>query len=179
MGEAFKLPGSPGYANAPAATARRRLDHHRKPDFVCGFRGPALVCEHSATSRKSGNTRALSVETGSCLVPHQSNRGAGRADKGKAGSHDPVRKCRILGQKPVARVNGVGACPDRRCHERLCTQIRSRGQSGANFHGFVGHADRQHFGIRCGICLHGPNSEIAGGTVDPHRDLPAVGDEEL
>jgi hypothetical protein len=103
----------------------------------------------------------------------------GRADPGEAGIDDALREVRILGQEPVARVDGVGAAALGRLEQAVRHQVRLRGRVPAEREGLVGHADVQGVAVRIRVHRDGGDALVAGGADDPDGDLPAVGHQDL
>jgi len=60
---------------------------------------------------------------------HAANRGGGRADKDDAGRFAGGREIRILAQKPVPGMNGIGPMFPRRLHDAI-EELPERGTEG-------------------------------------------------
>ena len=108
--QALELAHVGGDADAAAAAAGRRLDHHRESrcDFAVaraclGIVDPAVAAGNAGTPAAS---RRLACRD---LVAHQADRLGARADEDQAGAAHRVGEAGILREKAVAGMDGVGA----------------------------------------------------------------------
>ena len=119
----LELRGGCGNADAAAAAASRRLDHHRIAD---GFSRPtsrARVLDPPGGARHRWHARARRHLTRRSLVAHGLDRLGSRSDEYKPGALHHRGEAGVLRQEAVARMHGVGAVRDRRRDERLLVQV--------------------------------------------------------
>src|SRR5207344_1249734 len=90
-----------------------------------------------------------------------------------------LRERRVLGEEAVARVDGLGPALLRGLEHAVDAEVALRGGSGAHEEGLVGLSDVEGQAVRLRVDGHRLDSELATGPDDAHRDLPAVGDEDL
>ena len=165
--------------HAFAAAARGGLDEHGEADSR-GARDQLLVGEAGPCEPgHRGHAPGLDCPLGGDLVAHDLDRLGARADE-----HDPrvgARTCelRILGEEAETRVDRVGARATRGIQHPLDRQVALRSRSGPEPHGFVGEAHVHGAGVGVAVDRDRADADAAECADDAHRDLAAVGDEDL
>jgi len=165
-----------------AAAAGHGLDHERITDAArcSGELGVVqLVPERRVRARNDRHARGPGRGASRGLAAHESDGTRARADEGQAGVLTRGGKPAVLGEEPVAGVHGIGT---RRCggvNQRGGAEITVARRAGADAHGLVGHADVARGTIAVGEDRHRREAEVAAGADNPHRDLAAVGDQDL
>ncbi len=101
--------GPPGDLHAAAPSARRSLDDHRIADRGCDLARFGFVPDAALGARDAGDPETLSGALGFDLVAHHADVLGLRADEHDVVLLQDFRETRVLGQKAVAWMNGVGA----------------------------------------------------------------------
>ena len=136
-----------GHPHALAAAARGWLDQEREPRFV--KRGDELLIGQPRSPGPRDNRDASGRDggLGGDLVAHRLDRLRRRPDerqaRGRAGAGEPG----VLGQEPVAGVDGLRAGCLRGGDDRLDGQVALRGRRRADPHRLVGRADVRGAGV--------------------------------
>ncbi len=176
LGHAFTLADD---AHAPATPAGRRLEDDGVADAVgdlLGLPGVAqgpLAAWHHRDSRLLGDLPRLD------LVAHEPDGLGGRADERDAAGPTDVGKARVLGEKPIAGMDGLAVGDGRRRDDRRNVEVAGPRVVGADADRLVGEPDRKGLGIGRGMGDHGADPQLAARADDPHRDLAAIRDENL
>ena len=89
------------------------------------------------------------------------------------------REIRVLGKKPIPRVNGIGAGDLRRVKDSVDAKVAVSRGIAAERDRLVSHAHVTGPSIALGKDRHRPEAEVAACANHAHRDLAAVGDEDL
>jgi hypothetical protein len=113
------------------------------------------------------------------LVAHHADLLRRRTDEGDVGGDTSLRELGVLGEEPVARVNGVRPGDLRGRDEARDLEIRvARGRrSYADV--IVGEAHVQRFAVRFRVHGHGLDVELLARPDHPQSNLAAVGNENL
>ncbi len=162
----------------PAATATERgLDRDRQTVLSC--EGDDLVGRRHRIGRP-GNERcpsALGDVPGGDLVAERVDRVGGGADPGQAGRDDATGEVGVLGEKAVARVQGVGAGAACDVENLRCIEVGLGRAGPTEGEGLVGVADER--GVTVGVRVDGDRREagVLDGANHAQGDLAAVGDE--
>ena len=106
--------------------------------------GGGRVARHD---RHAGGADELA---GARLRPHPRNDRPGRAHKRQAGLRTPGGELRILGEKPVAGMDGIGPRAPRGVEQGRNVQVAVGGRRRTDPHGLVGlaHVGRVGVGVR-------------------------------
>src|SRR3984957_16953474 len=94
-------------ADAASAAAGRRLDHDGKADFLRELPHFIRICDTAFGTGHDGHARPLRRTASRGLVAHGSYRLAFRTDEDQPGRLYRISEDRILGEKAIARMNGV------------------------------------------------------------------------
>ena len=100
-----------------------------------------------------------------------------RPDEGQPGRGDVGGERGVLGQEPVAGVDGVGAGRFRRRDDEVTAQVRVGGRGAGQPHRLVGQPDVRCVRVRVGVDGHGVQAQGVRGAHDPDGDLAPVGDQ--
>ncbi len=179
-----RLEGAPDFggrahdAHAAAASAATRLDHHREADPLrftlrVGDAGQRL---RAGQQRQSEAHSHLSRAE---LVAPRAHRVRTWADEGQPATPDDLRELGVLAQEPVARMNRVRAADLRRADDRRDVQVALLRGRRADADRLVGEANVERVGVRLRVDRHRRDVELPTRANDAHRDLAAVGYEDL
>jgi hypothetical protein len=116
--------------------------------------------------------------TGLDLETHVLDGPGVRADEGDARVRAGLAEFGVLGQKPVARVDGVCAHLLGKVDDAVDVEIARKG-AGADEGGLVRlfHVERR--GVGLGMDGHGTQPQFVAGADDPEGDLAAVGYQDF
>ena len=171
---------APGHrAHALATAAARRLDHHGPADALRLGQERGVLLVVALVSRNDGNPGRSHEAPRALLVPHGPVHGAGRTDEGQPGLCHGVGEGGVLAQEAVAGMDGVGPRLARSGQQGAFVQVGSSGLGGADGHRLVRLADVERAFVH--VRIHGGRGDAHGaaGAGHAHRDLAAVGDEDL
>ena len=178
--ERFRHGGPVGHqANAPAAPAGRRLQHHRIAELL----GPGrclLDRPHRGTARDHRDPERRRHRSGPGLVAEKAERTRSRAHEGQPGGRRRLGKGRALGEEPVARMDQVAPGLEGGRHQGAGVEI-GRHRIGppvpADRTGLGDHARVQAERIGRGVHAHGLEPQAGRGPGHPDRDLAPIGDQ--
>ena len=163
---------------APAATGGG-LDQNRVADFVGDFRRLAVVGDAAVGARHDRNAQAFGGALGFDLVAHDADMLGLGTDEVQAVVVEDLGKARVLGQKAVAGMHGVGAGDlagrENGGHVEIGVFRRRRADADA----FVGKAHMHGVGVGGGMHRDGLDAKLLAGAQDSERDFAAVGDEDF
>ena len=86
---------------------------------------------------------------------------------------------RPLGKEAVAGVDGLGAVVGGDFDDLLELQVGLAGRRRADVESLVGVAGVDGVAVSVGVDGDGADGQLAAGPEDAHRDLAAVGDQDL
>src|SRR5919201_213652 len=135
---------------APAAT-RHGFDHHRVSDFFRDLSRLFFVIHHPITSRCDWNPGFARGHPGGVLVAHQTHRVRRRTDKLYVAAFAYFGEVRVLGEKPVAGMNGIDIADFRRAHDPVDFQIAVRTRWRADANRLVGQLEVERLDVRFGV----------------------------
>ncbi|GAB3951032.1 hypothetical protein GCM10027614_52370 [Micromonospora vulcania] len=161
LGEPGVVPDDPHPA---AAATGGRLDQHGKVGDLVGC-GPA---------RQHRHTRVGQQRLGRELVAHRGDHLGRRPDPGQPRVGHRRGELGVLGQEPVARVDGVRAAAAGRVQDQIDPQVRLGGRVTRQPDRLVGLGDERRVDV--GVRMHGDrlHTECAAGREDPAGDLPRL-----
>src|SRR5690606_12957010 len=93
-------------------------------------------------------------------------------------AQDP-RETRVLGEKPVARMHGLGAGDLAGREDRGDVEVGILGRGRPHAYAFVGEADMHGVGVGLGVDGDGLDAQLLARAQDAQRDLAAIGYEDL
>jgi hypothetical protein len=169
-------------AHPLAPTAGHGFDQHRVTNLCGGFRqigGGGVRSKRQLGPGNDGDTRGRSDLPRRRLTAHPCYRFWCRADEGQSRIATGSGKIRVLGKKSIPWVNGIGAGQLGGVNDTVDAKVAVSRGIAANRDRLIGHPDVASPSIAFGKDRHCPEAEIAACTDHAHRDLPAVGDEDL
>ena len=164
---------------ALAPAARGRLEHHGVADplrLACEL---PLVGERLERPRHHGNARRDGLPAGRGLLAHEGDRLAARADEDDPRLLARAREGRVLGEEAVAGVDGVRPARPRGVEHTVDAQVRLARGGRPDGQRLVGEPHVQGRPVLFREDGHRANPHLAAGADHAHRDLAAVGDEDL
>ena len=162
--------------HTPAAPAERRLDQQGQPDP-----GHQLVEVRVAGDLAAGqhrDARLLHQILGAELGAHRGDHIRRRPDERETGGAHVRGERGVLGQEPVAGMDGVGAGGAGRRDDEVAAQIGSGGRRAGQPDGLVGQLDVRRPRVGVGVDGDRGQAERVRGPYDADGDLAAVGDQE-
>ena len=165
--------------HAAAAAAGSGLHQHRKAD-AARDRKRVGVGRHAAVGARhhrdaEPKRRALGLD----LVAHQADVLGLGPDELDAVLGQDFGKAGVLRQKPVARMNGVGAGDLAGGEQRRNVEVAVLRGRRADADAFVGEPHVHGVGIRGRVHRDRRNAKLLAGAQHPQRDLAAVGDQDF
>ena len=168
------------YAHAAAAAAHGSFHDDRVTDRSREFTRFSWRADRFFRSRK--NRHAGRIREASCggLVSKEFEQFRRRADEYDAGLFAGTRKCGILGQEAVARMNGVNALLLGQCDDAGDIEVRHhRAFARADLICLVGLESVQSEAVFLRIDADGAQAELIRGTENPYGDFTAIGSEQF
>ncbi len=117
--------GRRGHANAATAAAKTRFDHERKSKLLPERRHVVTLADRGLGARHGRHTYRLRQLPRGDLVAKGLEVTSGGTDEADACLFARSRQSRVLGEKPVARVNGISAAAGRDGHDLIDVEIRA------------------------------------------------------
>ena len=164
-------------AHPDAAAAGGGLHHDRIADPLRRRHRRVGVRDRIGGPRRDRNARRRHQVPRADLVAHLLDRLGIGADPDQAGVDHRAGEPRVLGQEPVAGMDGGGVGLARHLEQQACVQVALRGGGRADADGLVGLADVGQALVRVGVHGDGAHAHPAGGADDPAGDLAPVGDQ--
>ena len=90
-----------------------------------------------------------------------------------------LREAGLLGEEPIARMDRVATADERGRDHCWLVQVALPCFRRPDADRLVRQSHRQRLPIGLAVGDHGGHPQVAAGTQDAHRDLPAVGDQDL
>src|SRR5262249_19003110 len=122
---------------------------------------------------------ALRRESRRDLVAHHLDRFGRRTDPRDARVHERAREVGVLGEEPVAGMDGVGARRPYRVEDRGRVQIALRRGLSPQRVGLVGVPDVLRIAVELGVHRNGRDAELAARAHHADRDLTSIRDQDL
>jgi hypothetical protein len=166
-------------AEALASSASGRLDGERKT--VLGNELLHLVDRRHGFPRPGDgrHPRIHRRAPGGGLVAHALDHLGLGPNPHESCVDDRTREVGVLGQEPVAGVDGIGARAGGCIEDRRHLQVGLRGWTGPDVVGLAREARVQRIGIEVRVHGHRLDVEVVTGPHHTNRDLAAVGHEQL
>ena len=165
--------------HAAAAATGGRLDEKRVADVRRG--GPerrvALPCRHHGAGQH-GDAGSGGQFLGPRLVSHHADRLGRRPDPDDARRRARLGQGRVLGEEPVAGMQGVRPGRRRRRHQRGGGEIRLAQRGAGEQHRRVGLADMRAARVVCRVDGDGLPTGIVRAADEPAGDFAPVGHEQ-
>jgi hypothetical protein len=168
-----------GHLQPAAAAAERRLDGYRQP-VLLGERDD-LVGTGDRVLR-AGDQRGAGLHgdvPGLHLVAERDDRLGGGADPGEPGVDHGAGEVGVLGEEPVAGVDRVGAGLLRGVDDLVDHEVRVARRGATQGERLVGRAHVQGVAVGLGVDGHAGQPRVLARAGHAHRDLTAVGDQDL
>ena len=164
--------------HAASAAPRRGLDHDRIAD-VAGKGFCFLDIAHRTRARNDRDAERARRVLGHDLVAHQPDVFCGRSDKGDGVLLEDLGETSVLGEKPIARMHGVGAGDLAGRDDRGDVEIAVLRWRAADAHALVGKAHMHGVGVGSGVDRDGRDAKLLASPFDAKRDLSPVRDQDL
>ena len=169
-----------GHAEALAATAAGGLDGHGVADLVVDqLLGVLDRLDRVGGAGHDGHAGVLHQLARLGLRAHGVDGARGRADERDAGLVAGAHERRVLGQEPVAGVDGLGPRLLRHLEDLLDVQVALGRRAAAQQVRLVGALDVGRVAIGLGVDGHRRDTQLLEGAHDPDGDLSTVGYEDL
>ena len=163
--------------HAFAPSPGRRLDEQGESDAECGGgefrvgkRGPLRPVDN-------GHPAGADVRLRPHLVAHHLDRVDPRPDEDDARGGAGLGEGGILGEEPVARVDGLGTRGHGRGHDRTDVEVAGGRRSGADAHGDIRFPHVPGSGVGITEDRDRADAQLPQRAYDPAGDLAAIGDE--
>jgi hypothetical protein len=166
-------------ANATAASAGRRLDHHRIADSE-GEGGRLVDRRHRTGARRNDRHPGLFDDPlGLDLVACQIQVLRSRADEDQAGVFTGSGKSPVFGQIAVTGMDRPGTRLSRRFDDGIDVQVAPGADGRSDADALVGMTDVQAILVGLGVDGHADHAELSCGAHDSEGDLAPIGDQYL
>ena len=163
-------PHAPPAAPGDCFQHDRRADRREERPRLGGVAQPGAL-----NDRRAGARCEFARQN---LVAEQVERFGRRPDEGQPGRRDRAGEGRVLGEKAIARMNGVATRLEGECDQALAVEIG--GHAGATQRmRLVRLAHVQRGRVVFGIDGDAGETEIGGRARDADGDFAAIGDEQL
>jgi hypothetical protein len=166
-------------AKALSPAARGGLDRERPAELVAEPDDLGRSCDRLGRSRDDRDAGSLHPLTRLRLRPHRLDRVRRRPDPREAGGLDRAGEDGILGEEPVAGVDGLGSGLQRRLDDLLLVQVALDRRPGAEQPGLVRHTNVEGGAIGLGVDGHRGDLQLAQRPEDADGDFPPVGNEDF
>src|SRR3954447_974058 len=157
-----------------SAPTRRCLDRDRPAELVAqpaDLLGALDRLSHAGNDRHARGAHTLARLD---LQAHRLDRGRRRADPDDPRIEASLRELRVLRQEPVARVDGLCACPARGVKDPLLVQVALAGRPSADEVRLVRVRDVRGVPVGLRVDRDRPDPELAQRSEHPDRDLAAI-----
>ena len=125
------------------------------------------------------NAELLGGALGRDLVAHQADVLGARADEMHVVLGENFGKARVLGEKAVARMHGVGAGDLAGGEQRRDIEVAVLGRRRADADALVGEPHMHGVGVGRRMHRHRRDAELLAGPQHPQRDFSAIGDQDF
>ena len=167
-------------AHAPAAAAGGRLEDDGKAVGDGLLQGLVGVLQGLGGAGDGGHAAGQGRGLGRQLVAHLGQDPGAGADEGDAGVLAGLGELGVLGEEPVAGVDGVHLPALGQVDDARDVQIGAQGGFAlADAVGLVGPGAEQGEGVLVGVHGHGAQSQVVTGAEDADGDLTAVCSQDL
>ena len=160
-------------------SARGGLDHQRVADPRGRFQRFGLVEQHSGCARDDRDIRRPGQLAGLRLVAQPLDHGGTGPDELDAHGFTRLGKVGVLGQEAIAGMNRLRAGDDRGADnvDDVRVTLAAGGRADTDRFVRVAHVER----LLVGLAEHGDGGDphLPAGADHAHRDLSAVGDQDL
>ena len=171
--------GAMHFAHALAASAGAGLDEHGIAHALRELASLQGGVDGAVAAGHGGNAAALHGVARDALVAHGLDAIGRGADPDYIVVLADAGELRVLGQKPVARVDGLGAGVLRGGDDAGHHQVALVGGSGPDAHRLIGIVHGQRVLVLGGEHRDGLHAELFGRAHDAQGDFAAIGDKDL
>ena len=179
-GETFRhLLARVGDPHALAAAAGRGLDHDRIADLVGDLGRPLRRFDHAKIARHSRDLGGIGEFLRFNLVAHRLDGPGVGTDEDDLRRGERMGERRALGEKPVARMDRLGAGRLAGVNDLVDHEIGLSRGGRADGDRLIGHFDMKRVLVGFRIDGDGLDAHAARRLDDAAGDLAAVGDEDL
>ena len=161
-------------AHAPPASARHGLDDDRIPDLVGELQGLGLVWNDAFGSGDHGNLDLPREPAGLDLIAQQPHGLDRRADEADAAVPADLREVDVLGQEPVAGVDGVDVGDLRGADDTRDIEVTLVAVRRSDAHRLIGKPQVRGTAVGLGIDGHRLDPQLPAGSDDPQCNLTAI-----
>ena len=133
----------------------------------------------TVVTRHQGHAGFFHNGLGGGLGTHGRDGGGGRADEHDVVGFAGFGELGVLGEEPVARVNGLGAAFFRHLDDLVGFEVALGAGCRADVEGFVSHGDMARVGVGVRVDSDNANAHAVGGLYDPAGDFAPVGDQDF
>src|SRR5262249_21065625 len=168
------------HAHAAAAAAAGSLDDHWITDVARDAQILVrIIGQRPVRPRHARYAMTLHHADRGYLVAHDADRFRPGADVHEAAVLHALGKVGILGEEPVARMDGNRVGDLRRRDDRRHVEVALRGGWWPDAHRLVCQHHMLEAGVGGRVNGHRLDAELATSAQDPQRDLATVGDDDL
>ena len=166
-------------AHPPAAPSGGGLEEHREAEPLRDREGVVQIGEGLVVAGNDRHLRSDGQLLGGDLVPERGDGRRRRADEDHARIAHHASEVGVLGEKPVARVQGLAALAQRGLEDPALVQVGVLGSRGPEEDGLVGqpHVGGPVVGLR--IHGDGADAQPLAGADHPDGDLASIRDQDL
>ena len=175
----LELPRRRHQAHTLPAPAPGRLDHHREADVLRGPERFGVRFDRIGGARHDRHARLDRGAARRGLVAHAGDRGRRGAHVDETRAPTRLGEPRVLGQEPVAGMHGLGARLAGDGDQAIDDEVALGGRGRADRPRLVGEPHVERVPIGLGEDGHRADARVPARPHHAHRDLTAVGDEEL
>ena len=168
-----------GDLEAAAAAAERRLDRDRQAVLLGEGHRLVGVRERVLGAGRQRGADLLGDVAGPHLVAEALDGGRRRPDPDQAGVDHGLGEGGVLGEEAVAGVHRIGARRARDGDDLVDVEVGVGGGGAVEGVRLVGDPHELRVAVGVGVDRHARDPGVLAGADDPHRDLAAVGDEDL
>ena len=164
--------------HALAAAAERRLHEQREPDAL-GLALRAAQVDRLGGAGHDRHAAASAARRAAALSPMVSIACADGPTNVRPASVTASANCARSDRNPYPGWTKRGLRAARGVQDRLDRQVGLRGRRRADAERLVGHLHVQRVAVGVGVDGDAGDAQLAAGADDAHRDLAAVGDQDL
>ncbi len=168
-----------GDFHAASAATERGFDRDRQTVLVGEGEDLVGVLHRFGGARHGRGFRAGGDVAGGDLVTEVADRLRRRPDPDQPGIDHGLGEVGVLGEEPVAGVDGVGTGLGGGVEDLVDHQIRLRRGLTPEGERLVGQPNERGIGIGLGVHSDTGQPGIGGRPDHPHRDLATIGDKNL
>ena len=168
-----------GYAHAPPTTAGDGLDYDRVANAFGHHQSVLLVVHDAFRAGRGWHIGFLSQCPADSFVLQRIHGAGVRSDKADVAALAHIGEVRILGQEPIAGVNGIHVRDLGCTHYPINPQIALAGGGFADADGLVGQLDVHRVGIRFRVDRYRADVKLLAGADDANGDFPAVRNQDF